>query len=241
MILEQWLAGRDFARHDRQAAEMVNFVYLIADEEAKAAWLVDPAWSVSELVERVESRGLGLAGVLLTHWHPDHAGGDLLGLAVEGARAIWDRTRVPIRAHREEVPWLERLSDLPGTAVRPFEADAVLSLASVRVRAVHTPGHTPGSTCYLVRGADDPPERPGSLCTGDTLFVGSCGRVDLPGSDPRQMFRSLHERLAALPGETIVLPGHDYGPTPTSTLAEERRTNPYLQPSAISAWLEGAG
>src|SRR5262249_26441489 len=97
----------------------------------------------------------------------------------------------------------------------------------VRARCVHSPGHTPGSTCYLVSGGAGP----GALFTGDVLFVGACGRVDLPGSEPREMKRTLLERLAALPEETIVYPGHDYGPRRTSTVAEGGRSNLYLIPA----------
>ena len=235
-IVEQWLAGRDFARRDATAAQMINFVYFLGDPETRRAWLVDPAWAVDELVQAVRSRGYELAGALLTHWHPDHAGGDLFGMMVEGAHELHERTGVSIHMHREEAPWLARVSRLPATALRLHDADAVLQLGSVSVRCLHAPGHTPGSTCYLV---DD--GGPGSLFTGDVLFVGSCGRVDLPGSDPAEMGKTLTERLAALPPETIVYPGHDYGDRPTSTLAEERASNPYLAPGALAEWLGDAG
>lgn len=234
-IVEQWLAGRDFARHNAEAAQMINFVYFLGDPETRRAWLVDPAWAVDELVEAVRARGYELAGALLTHWHPDHAGGDLFGLAVEGAHELHERTGVPVHAHREEAPWLARVSRLPASALALHDAGSELVLDGISVRCVHTPGHTAGSTCYLVRR-----EGAGWLFTGDVLFVGSCGRVDLPGSDPAEMAKTLTVRLAALPPETIVYPGHDYGGRPTSTLAEERATNPYLAPGALDDWLEGA-
>jgi hydroxyacylglutathione hydrolase len=230
-ITEQWLAGRDFARDNAVAAQMVNFVYFLGDAESKRAWLIDPAWAVDELVQMVGERGYELAGALLTHWHPDHAGGDLFGLSVEGARELHERTGLPVHAHREEASWLAQVAQLPESALRLHDADAELRLGSLSVRCVHTPGHTPGSTCYLV-----PREDGGWLFTGDVLFVGSCGRVDLPGSDPEEMARSLTVRLAALDERIIVYPGHDYGDRPTSTLGEERATNPYLRPGALAGW-----
>jgi glyoxylase-like metal-dependent hydrolase (beta-lactamase superfamily II) len=239
--IEQWQSGRDFARHDPQAGQLANFVYLVGDSETRRAWLVDPAWDVAGLMRRVEERGFRLAGVLLTHWHPDHAGGDLWGLAVEGAARLRERTGVPIHAHREEAAWLARSAGLAAPDLTLFDSDQVLELDGVRARCVHAPGHTGGSTCFLVTDAAVPPGTPAALLSGDVLFVGACGRTDLPGSDPAEMFRSLTERLAGLPPETVLYPGHDYGSRPTSTLGEERRTNPYLQFPSLASWLEQVG
>ena len=204
---------------------MVNFTYFIGDDSTRQAWLVDPAWDVRGILDLVRRREYQLAGVLLSHWHPDHAGGTFFGLTAEGAGEVRKLTGCPIHAHRAEAPWLAEWANLQEKEVSFFDGDSVLELSpDVRARCVHTPGHTPGSTCYLVSN---------HLFTGDVLFVGACGRVDLPGSDPHEMKVTLLERLAALPAETIVYPGHDYGPRPTSTLGEERRTNPYLRPGAF--------
>lgn len=236
LVLEQWLAGREFARRDPQAAQMVNFVYLVGDSDSRRAWLIDPAWDVDGLLERVQRSGYELAGVLLTHWHPDHAGGDLWGLVVEGAARLHERG-VPVHAHRHEAPWLARSAGLEAHDLSLFDAGDVLELGRVRARCVHAPGHTPGSTCYLVWDEAAATGTPAGLLSGDVLFVGACGRVDLPGSDPEQMYRTLHERLATLPPDTVLYPGHDYGPRPTSTLADERRTNPYLRVPSLEEWL----
>lgn len=230
LVIEQWRSGREFARRDDFAAQMVNFTYLIADDEAKRAWLVDPAWDVDGILDLVRRRGHELQGVLLSHWHPDHAGGEFFGITAEGAADVREKTGCTVHAHRAEAPWLAEWAKIPETELTLFDADDVLTLGAVKARCVHSPGHTPGSTCYLVEGGGANTAKPGALFTGDVLFVGACGRVDLPGSDPQEMKRTLLERLAALPAETIVYPGHDYGPRPTSTLAEERRTNPYLLP-----------
>ena len=241
--LEQWLAGRDFARDDANAAQMINFVYLVADDVSKQAVLVDPAWDVDGLLARVEREGYTLAGTLATHYHPDHAGGDLWGLQVEGiARVAELAPSALLHAHRDEATWIERVTGVPLDRLTLHgDGDTMTLGEAVTITFVHTPGHSPGSTCYLVSDAATPGDRVGSaaqpaLITGDTLFVGGCGRVDLPGSDPDEMFRTLTERLAKLPASTVVYPGHDYGPAPTSTLDRERRTNPYLRLDSHDSW-----
>ncbi len=241
LVLEQWLSGRDFAHDDFQAAQLANFVYLVGDSAGRRAWLVDPAWDVAGLLALVDRGGWELAGVLLTHWHPDHAGGDLWGLAVEGVAQLVARRPVPVFAHREEARWLVRSSGLAESALTLFDTDQVLELGTVRARCLYAPGHTGGSTCYLVWDTAAPAAAPKALLAGDVLFVGACGRTDLPGSDAAEMYRSLSVRLAELSPDTILYPGHDYGPRPTSTLGEERRTNPYLNFTSLESWLEQAG
>jgi glyoxylase-like metal-dependent hydrolase (beta-lactamase superfamily II) len=109
----------------------------------------------------------------------------------------------------------------------------VLTLGSVRVRLLHTPGHTPGSQCFLVEETG----QPGCLVSGDTLFLGSCGRVDLPGSDPEAMYHSLTGTLKQLPDETLLYPGHLYSAAPSSTLGEQKRTNPFLRVATLETFL----
>jgi glyoxylase-like metal-dependent hydrolase (beta-lactamase superfamily II) len=240
-LLEQWLAGRDFARANPQAAQMLNFVYLVADPGTGRAWLVDPAWDAEGLVARVERGGFRLAGVLLTHWHPDHAGGDLWGLHVEGAAEVRRATGVPVHAHAEEARWLSANAGLAAADLTLFHSDDVLALDGVRARCLHAPGHSPGGTCFLLEPPAAAGEQPPALLSGDVLFVGACGRVDLPGSDPGEMYRTLRERLAALPDETDLYPGHDYGARPTSTLGEERAHNAYLKFPDLESWLAEMG
>ncbi len=245
--LEQWLAGRDFALGDANAAAMVNFVYLVADETTRQAVLVDPAWDVEGLVARVSGEGYTLVGALATHYHPDHIGGDLWGLQVEGfARLAQVAPAARLHAHADEAPWIERSAGVPAADLVLHPGGDTIALGSVRIEFVHTPGHSPGSTCYLVSDPALPADRPGSaerpaLLSGDTLFVGACGRIDLPGSDPDEMYATLTQRLAALPAATVLYPGHDYGPTPTSTLAAERASNPYLRVASLEVWRRAMG
>jgi len=240
--LEQLLAGRDFAQGDAAAAQMINFVYLIADDTTRQAVLVDPAWDVDGLVARVEREGYTLTGALVTHYHPDHVGGDLWGLQIDGlARLAELRPQARIHAHEAEAHGIGIVTGVPAAELVTHAGGDALALGGVKIEFVHTPGHTPGSECFLVsdpalaKGAPGSTDAP-ALVSGDTLFVQGCGRVDLPGSDPDEMYRTLTQRLAKLPASTVLFPGHDYGPTPTSTLAVERATNPYLRVGSLEDW-----
>jgi glyoxylase-like metal-dependent hydrolase (beta-lactamase superfamily II) len=246
LVLEQLLAGRDFARDDAVAAQMINFAYMVADDATKEAVLVDPAWDVAGLVAHVEREGYTLAGALVTHYHQDHCGGsidDLIpGVTIEGlAELAALRPAARMHVHAKEADGIARVTGVPAQDLVRHEGGDTLALGSVKIEFVHTPGHTPGSECFLVTDATLAAGTPGStttpaLVSGDTLFVGGCGRVDLPGADPDEMYRTLTQRLAKLPAGTVLYPGHDYGPTPTSTLAGERAKNPYLRIPTLDDW-----
>jgi hydroxyacylglutathione hydrolase len=242
LVIEQLLAGRDFAHADRAAAQMINFAYLIADDATHRAVLVDPAWDVDGLVAHVEDRGYTLEGALVTHYHPDHVGGDLFGLTIEGlARLAALRPAARIHVHADEAEGVAFVTGMASRDLVTHRGGDTLALGSATVEFLHTPGHTPGSECFLVSDPTLAAGAPGSvaspaLVSGDTLFVGACGRVDLPGSDADEMYRTLTQRLAKLPSGAVLYPGHDYGATPTSTLAGERRTNPYLRVPSIEEW-----
>ena len=113
------------------------------------------------------------------------------------------------------------------------ESGDVIELGELRVRLLHTPGHTPGSQCFLLEEAN----RPGALVSGDTLFLGSCGRVDLPGADPEDMYRSLNQILRALPDDTLIYPGHLYSPEAVGSMGEQKRMNPFLRVASLEQFL----
>jgi hydroxyacylglutathione hydrolase len=228
LYFRQLLAGRDFATGNPVAAQMVNFCYLIGDTNTRECLVVDPAWDVQGLIDAAESDGMKLTGALVTHYHPDHIGGDLFGHAVEGLPELLEKRGVHAHCNREEAAGVRFMTGLSGSDVVLHEAGDSIEIGDVRVELVHTPGHTPGSQCFLVEGR---------LVSGDTLFVQGCGRVDLPGSDPAEMYRTLTQRLAKIPPSTVLYPGHHYGPSPTSTLAQERESNYYLQPRSLEEWL----
>jgi glyoxylase-like metal-dependent hydrolase (beta-lactamase superfamily II) len=227
LYFRQLLAGQQVATVHPVAGQMRNFMYLIGDPSTREALVVDPAWDVASLVSIAESDGYRVSGALVTHYHPDHVGGSMMGLEIEGLATLLERAGVPIWVNKHEAEGLKRVTGVSDSDLRKVDDGDTTRLGGREIRFLHTPGHTPGSQCFLVEGA---------LVAGDTLFVQGCGRVDLPGSDPDAMYHSLTQKLAKLPPETILYPGHHYGPTPTSTIADELRRNFYLRMDSIEEW-----
>jgi glyoxylase-like metal-dependent hydrolase (beta-lactamase superfamily II) len=213
--------------------EMANLAYLIGSRSTREALLVDPAWSVDALLDQAEQDGMRVTGALVTHYHQDHVGGEIFGMNIEGLTRLLARAPMPIHANEHEAAGLVRVTGISASDVKPHRAGDTLELGSVRVRLLHTPGHTPGSQCFLVEEAG----HPGRLVSGDTLFLGSCGRVDLPGSDVEAMYHSLNGTLKALPDETLLYPGHLYSPDPVDTLGHQKRSNPYLRVTSLEQFL----
>lgn len=224
----QLLSGRDFAVGDPMASQMVNFAYAIGDRATGEALLIDPAYAVGDLLEVLEADGMRLVGVLGTHYHADHVGGSFGGWTVEGVASLLERVSVPVHVQRAEVPWVVRSAGLGEGELSAHDGGDVVRVGEVEVELLHTPGHTPGSQCFLVQGR---------LVSGDTLFLEGCGRTDLPGSDPAAMYESLTTRLARVPDDTIVFPGHLYSAEPSASMGETRRTNFVLRPRTPEQWL----
>ncbi len=212
---------------------MQNLAYLVGSRSTRECLVVDPAWSVDALLDRAEADGMRVAGALVTHYHQDHVGGEIFGMRIEGLSRLLARSPVPIHVQAREAEGLRRVTGVSEGDLVRHEGGDLLELGGIRVRLLHTPGHTPGSQCFLVEEA----ERPGALVSGDTLFLGSCGRVDLPGADPEAMYHSLNDTLRSLPDETRVYPGHLYSTSASGTLGEEKRTNPYLRVATLEQFL----
>jgi len=228
IFIKQLQGGRDFAAADPIGAQMLNFVYLIGDRDAGECLVVDPAWDVSGILEAIRIEGMRLTGVLATHYHPDHIGGDLFGHRVEGLVELKEKLDVPVHVNRAEADGVRVQTGLAVNDLAQHDGGDVVAVGRIPVRLIHTPGHTPGSQCFLVGEQ--------ALVSGDTLFVHGCGRVDLPGGDPDEMYRSLTQRLARLPDDVVLLPGHHYGGAPSSTMGEERRGNPYMRVRSLEEW-----
>lgn len=221
----------------RPVGEMANLAYLLGSRETRECLVVDPAWNVDALLDRAEADDMRVVGALVTHYHPDHVGGSIFGMDIQGLSRLLARQPVPIHVNEREADGLRRVTGISESdMVRQAGGDAV-ELGGVRIRLLHTPGHTPGSQCFLVEEAG----RAGRLVSGDTLFLGSCGRVDLPGGDPRAMYESLHGTLGRLPDETLLFPGHLYAAEPSSSMGLERQTNPYLRAARLEDFLRFMG
>jgi glyoxylase-like metal-dependent hydrolase (beta-lactamase superfamily II) len=223
----QLLSGRDFAIDDQVARQMVNFTYLIGDRRTGEAVVVDPAYGVAEIVERAAADGMRITGALVTHHHPDHVGGSMMGMHIEGLSSLLDLVPVPVHAHRDEAPLVARITGLDESDIVAHDSGDRVEVGDVPIEFLHTPGHTPGSQCFLVDGM---------LVAGDTLFLEGCGRTDLPGSDPAAMYESI-QKLASLPGSTVIYPGHRYSVPSMGTLDAVKEINMVFKPPTREAWL----
>lgn len=212
---------------------MANLAYLVGSRSARQALLVDPAWSVDELLDVAERDGVEVVGALVTHYHQDHVGGSIFGMEIEGVARLLERAPMPLHVNELEAEGTKKVTGASESDLVRHAAGDRIELGEISVRLLHTPGHTPGSQCFLVeeRGS------PGRLVAGDTLFLGSCGRVDLPGSNPEDMYYSLNRTLKALPDDTLLYPGHLYSEEPYDTLGAQKRSNPFLRVANLEQFL----
>jgi len=224
----QMLSGRDFATTDQMARQMVNFVYAIGDRETGEAVLVDPAYDIDSLLDTVEADGMRLTGVLATHYHPDHIGGSMMGFDLEGVAKLLDRTDVPIHVQADEAEYVRKVTGLTDDQLTTHSGGDIVTVGAVDISLIHTPGHTPGSQCFLVDGM---------LVAGDTLFLDGCGRTDLPGSDPAAMYESLTQKLAKVPDDAVLYPGHQYSVESSATMGSTRERNIVFRPTSREQWL----
>jgi hydroxyacylglutathione hydrolase len=228
LYFRQLLAGRDFAVGDPIATQMVNFVYLIGDTQSKQAVLVDPCYAVDELVGIAQRDGYRIDGALATHYHPDHVGGDMYGHSLQGVRELLTQCPCKVHVQRDEVPWVKRVTGCSDSDLAVHDSGDVVQVGAIPIQLIHTPGHTPGSQCFLVQD---------HLVAGDTLFLQGCGRTDLPGGDARQLYLSLTQKLAKVPDSAVLYPGHLYDPRPNAPLGEARRSNMVFRPKTEAEWL----
>lgn len=231
LYFRQLLAGRDFAVGDDFASTMRNHVYVIGDSASRQVVLVDPAYDVGALVAWLQAEGLELVGALATHYHADHVGGEIFGQHIEGLVDLLELADVPVHVQKAEVAWVTEMTGTPVSSLVAHMDGDVVQVGGVDVRLLHTPGHTPGSQCFEVAE---------NLVSGDTLFLDGCGRTDLPGADPEDMYASL-QRLASLPGRLTLWPGHHYSPATSAPLEEVRRTNSVMARLDREHWLARFG
>ncbi len=228
IYFKQLLSGRDFATSNQLAQQMVNFVYLIGDKSTRECMIIDPAYAVEELLSIAEQDEMKVVGALATHYHPDHVGGSMMGANIDGIATLLEKTDIPIHVQELEAQWIMRTTGVSADHLHQHQPGDTVKVGDIEICLVHTPGHTPGSQCFLVDNR---------LIAGDTLFLEGCGRTDLPGSNPDQMFESL-QTLAALPDQTVVYPGHRYSDPSSRSLAEVRQTNYVFKPKTKADWLQ---
>lgn len=224
----QLLAGRDIARQDPLARQMVNFVYLIGDRSTGEAVVIDPAYDIAGIVDVAGADGMRIVGALATHYHPDHVGGDMMGYEIAGVRELLALNPCPVHVQADEAPWVQRVTGAELTDLVLHDSGDVVEVGDVHIELIHTPGHTPGSQCFFVDG---------KLVSGDTLFLEGCGRTDLPGGDPAALYHSLHDRLSKVPDNAILFPGHLYSAEPSASMGDTRKWNFVFAPRTEAEWL----
>lgn len=215
-----------------QIGPMANYVYILGDPVSRKVAVVDPAWDTNAICNFVEKEGYEIDKILITHYHQDHLGGHMMGQSIEGSAEMLKRVKAKVYVNKHEAEGTKRVAGLSDSDLVKVDAGDVIKLGDIEVKFLHTPGHTPGSQCFLAAG---------NLIAGDTLFVNSCGRVDLPGSDPEAMYHSLNHTLKSLDDSTVVYPGHAYSNESSSTIGQQKRTNMYLRFETLDDFLDAMG
>jgi glyoxylase-like metal-dependent hydrolase (beta-lactamase superfamily II) len=210
---------------------MQNYTYIIGSRESREVAIVDPAWDIDSLLQHLQEKDYTLTAALATHYHPDHVGGSMGGHNIDGVAQLMAANPVKVYVNKHEADGLKRVTELSDSDLVKVDSGDTLKLGNIEVEFLHTPGHTPGSQCFRIKN---------TLVSGDTLFINGCGRVDLPGSDSEDMYHSLR-KLSALPDDTLLLPGHNYGHVPNATMGETKQMNAYLRVEDLNTWKQIMG
>ena len=191
-----------------ETGPMQNFIYFVGDKNSKEVLIVDPAWDVPALCENLSNSALLIKGILITHGHFDH---------INGVEELLNKYDIPIYVNEKEMDFFK--FNWGNENVKKVSSGDKLKIGNIEIQFVHTPGHTPGSQCFLVKN---------NLISGDTLFIDACGRCDLPGGNVEQMFDTIYNKLMKMPDNTVIFPGHNYASIPHDLLLNQKKTNPYM-------------
>lgn len=223
---ENWQEPSELIIEQIEIGPMQNFTYIVGSRETREVAIVDPAWDIDSLLKHLEEKDYTLKAALATHYHPDHVGGSFSGHNVEGVARLMELNPVKVYANKHEAEGMKKVTEISDSDLVKVDSGDTLKLGNIEVEFLHTPGHTPGSQCFRIKN---------TLVSGDTLFIQGCGRVDLPGSNSEDMFASMR-KLSALPDDTLLLPGHNYGHVPNATLGETKGMNVYMNIDDIDMW-----
>ena len=204
--------------HQMELGPMQNFIYIVGCERTKEAAVVDPAWDVPAILKAAKNHNLNIKTILLTHTHFDH---------INGVEELLKVTDARVFVHKKEATAFGY-----STNIKKIESGDEVKIGDHTMTFIHTPGHTPGSQCFYIGG---------QLIAGDTLFIKGCGRCDLPGGDPEEMYNSLTNKLKKMDDHTKLYPGHNYGDVPVSTMGDEKKGNPYLLCQSAEQFLRLTG
>jgi hydroxyacylglutathione hydrolase len=196
--------------HQFEVGDMQNFTYLLEDEDTGEAIVIDPSWDLPDVIQTIERNNLKVKYIVNTHYHFDHTIGNDFMIKSTGAKII--QHKVSTIKHDMTVS----------------DGDKI-KFGNSEVTVFHTPGHSKDSVCLVGDG---------KIFSGDTLFVGNCGRVDLPGGNARELYHSLFDVVSKMDESFLLYPGHNYGSSPTSTIGKEKKTNFVLQPRTEDEFVE---
>ena len=210
---------------------MENFVYLVGSKSSREVTIIDPAWDINFLLNHIKEKDLILNSVLVTHYHQDHVGGNFGSHEIQGIAEILEINPVKIYVNKHEVDGLMKVTGVSKSDLHEVESGDHLQLGKLDIEFLHTPGHTPGSQCFKINN---------NLVSGDTLFIQGCGRVDLPGSNSEDMYHSL-KKLASLPDDTILFPGHNYSHEKEASMEDVKKMNVHLRVPNLESWKQFMG
>src|SRR3989338_5117261 len=197
---------------------MQNFSYIIGEEKSHEAAVVDAGWDVDKIIDITNKEELKITKIILTHSHYDH---------VQKVDELASKTNAEVYFHADDYDEIKRMIKNSNIKIHKLKNNDEIKLGNIKIKVIHTPGHSPGAICLLIEG---------KLITGDTLFVNAIGRTDLAGGDSFKLFESL-QKLKKLSDDIEIYPGHDYGDTPFSTIGGEKKTNPYFMCSTKEQFL----